>query len=516
MARRLGAPAVALIMAASGTAAGPATAAATGGAAHAVRPPAPGLAAYYGQPLTWADCGQGPDDEVGTALDRDGARCTRVTVPLDYRRPTGRTIELAVSRLPASDPARRIGTLMLNHGGPGEPTLGMPLETHAHMGETGARYDLVGMDPRFVGRGTPLDCGWPSGIWLRAAGQDRAGFDRQVVFQKELAERCVRRHGDVLPHVSTRNTARDMDVVRAALGERRVSYLGYSYGAYLGAVYMRMFPGRTDRVVLDSAGDPRRTGPRLLRGTEPASERALNAWASWAAARHRVHGLGPTREAVLATVRRIIEAASDRPLPVGSYRVDEHVVPYLIHLGVGSDREDARAVFASTVGVLDKAARGIPVEPTPRLEGLLRFVLDGASSKDVSPAAAIICGDRAAPRDTEVYWRDIRRSRRHHPLFGPVTNNIDPCAFWPAPHEPPTSVTNGAPALIVSATGDTATTYRGSRAMHRLLTGSRLLTVRGVIGHGMYGEYGNACVDAEVNTYLKSGDLPAEDPTCRR
>ncbi|MFI6080362.1 alpha/beta hydrolase [Streptomyces sp. NPDC051217] len=129
----------------------------------------------------------------------------------------------------------------------------------------------------------------------------------------------------------------------------------------------------------------------------------------------------------------------------------------------------------------------------------------------------MICGDRAAPRDTEIYWRDIQRSRQQHPLFGPVTNNIDPCAFWPAPpHESPTTVTSDAPALIVSATGDTATTHRGSRAMHRLLTGSRLLTVRGVIGHGMYGEYGNACVDAEVNAYLESGDLPTEDPNCRK
>ncbi|MFD3519890.1 alpha/beta hydrolase [Streptomyces sp. NPDC058653] len=515
--RRLGAPAAALITVVSGTAAGTATGAGTGSEALAARDSVPGLASYYNQPLTWTDCGQGPDDEVGAELDRNGARCTEVTVPLDYRRPTGRTITLAVSRLRASDPAHSIGTLMLNHGGPGEPTLGMPLETRAYMGGTGARYDLVGMDPRFVGRSTPLDCGWPAGIWLRAAGRDRAGFDRQVAFQKDLAERCVRRHGDLLPHVSTRNTARDMDIVRAALGERRVSYLGYSYGSYLGAVYTRMFPDRTDRVVLDSAGDPRRTGPRLLRGTEPAAERALNAWASWAAARHRVHGLGPTREAVLATVRRIVEASSDRPLSVGSHRIDEHVVPYLIYLGVGSDHEDARAVFASTVRVLERAARGIPVEPTPQLEGSLRFVLDSASSKDVSPAAAIICADRAAPGDTEVYWRDIQRSRRQHPLFGPVTNNIDPCAFWPAPPaEPPTTVSNDAPALIVSATGDTATTYRGSRAMHRLLTGSRLLTVRGAIGHGMYGEYGNACVDAEVNAYLTSGDLPAEDPTCQK
>ncbi|MFE9174028.1 alpha/beta hydrolase [Streptomyces kebangsaanensis] len=504
LALQLGAPAAALIVAASGT------------AAHSAQKPATGLAAYYGQRITWKDCRQGPDDEPGGELDRAGAQCAQVTVPLDYSRPTGRTTRIALSRLPATDPDHRIGTLMLNNGGPGEPTLGMPLQIRPYMGRTGARYDLIGMDPRFVGRSSPIDCGWPSGMWIRSAGQDRAAFDRQAAFQKDLAERCSRRHGDVLPYATTRNTARDMDIVRAALGEHRVSYLGYSYGSYLGAVYMQMFPGRTDRVVLDSAGDPRRYGPTLLRGSEAPLERALRVWASWAAARHRSYGLGATRSSVLVTVRRIVRAASDRPLHVGSHQIDEHVVPYLVYLGVGSDHEDARAAFSATVRVLDKAARRMAVAPTPALEETLRFVLDAASSRDVSPAAAIICGDRAAPRNPEVYWRDVQRSRSRHPLFGPITDNLFPCAFWPEPpREPPTRITGDAPALIISATGDTATTYRGSQALHRLLTASRLLTVRGAIGHGMYGEYANACVDGKVNAYLESGKLPAGNPTCK-
>lgn len=140
---------------------------------------------------------------TGTALDRAGAHCTRITVPLDYSRPTGPTTRIALSRLPASDRAHRIGTLVLNHGGPAEPTLGMPLETRAYMGKVAARYDLVGIDPRFVGRSTPIDCGWPTGIWIRSAGTGRAAFDRQVAFQRELAAGCVRRHGDVLPYCRT-------------------------------------------------------------------------------------------------------------------------------------------------------------------------------------------------------------------------------------------------------------------------------------------------------------------------
>lgn len=472
------------------------------------------MAAYYGQPITWTGCRQGSNDELGERLDRAGARCAQVTVPLDYAKPRGRTITIAISRLPATDTKRRIGSLFLNHGGPAEPTLGMPLETRAYLGDLAVRFDLIGIDPRFVGRSVPLDCDWPVGLWVRSAGTDRAAFERQVAFQRSLAQHCVRRHADVLPYVTTRNTARDMDIVRAALGERRVSFLGYSYGAYLGAVYLQLFPGRTDRVVLDSAGDPRRFGARLYQGNEAVTEKALRAWASWAADRHDEYGLGTTRAAVLATVRHVVQAAVTRPLRVGPYVIDEHLAPYLVARGVGNDRDEARAAFATTMTTLKTAAARIAVEPAPELAGQLEFMLTGTYSQYGSAAAAIICGDSAVPRDPVVYWRDIERSRKPHPLFGPIANHIWPCAFWPEPYEPLTQITNDSAALIVSATGDTATTYRGSQAMHRLLTGSRLLTLH-AIAHGVYGEYGSPCVDAKVNAYLATGELPTGNVTCR-
>ncbi|MFA1550969.1 alpha/beta hydrolase [Actinomadura chokoriensis] len=466
-------------------------------------------------PLAWKPCAQGPDDAVGEELDRAGARCAEITVPLDHSRPGGRTIKLALSRLPATDRAHRIGTMVLNSGGPGEPTLAMPLQTRAAMKDVAARYDLVGLDPRFVGRSTPLDCGWPVGLWLRSAGPTRARFDHQVAVQRDLAERCARSHADVLPYANTRDTARDIDLVRRVLGERRISFLGYSYGSYLGAVYAQMFPGRTDRVVLDSAGDPRKWGPRATQGTEDEAERALRGWAAWAAARHGAYRLGATPARVLATVNAILTAAEDRPLSVGPYEVDDQLVPYLLSVGSGDDRPAARAEFTSTVQTLHEAAQRRPADPGPRLDELLAFVLTSAGSPLAGPTAAITCGDRAAPRDPDVYWNDVQRSRARHPLFGPLKNNIWPCAFWPSrPRERPTRIANPTPVLIVSATGDTATTYEGSRAMHRALTGSRLLTLRGATAHGIYGEYGNACVDAEVNAYLATGTLPATDPTC--
>ncbi|MFB4315214.1 alpha/beta hydrolase [Actinomadura sp. 21ATH] len=465
--------------------------------------------------LDWKPCAQGADDALGGELDKAGAQCAELTVPLDHSKPGGRTIELGLSRLPATDRADRIGTLVLNSGGPGEPTLGMPLKTRAAMKDVAARYDIIGLDPRFVGRSTPIDCGWPIGMWLRSAGQTRARFDHQAAVQRDLAERCARRHGDVLPYAGTRDTARDVDAVRRALGERRISFLGYSYGAYLGAVYTQMFPGRTDRVVLDSAGDPRKWGPRATQGTEEEAERALRGWAAWAAERHGTYGLGATTARVLATVDAIVAAAEERPLRVGSFEVDEQVVPYIL-AGSGDDRPEKRAGFASMVRTLNEAAHRRPAAPDPEFEGFLAFVLTSAGSPLVSPSVAITCADRAAPRDPDTYWNDVERSRARHPLFGPLKNNLWPCAFWPtAPREPLTRVGNSTPALIVAATGDTATTYEGSRAMHRALTGSRLLTLRDTTAHGIYGEYGSACVDAKVNAYLATGALPETDQSCR-
>jgi TAP-like protein len=240
--------------------------------------------------------------------------------------------------------------------------------------------------------------------------------------------------------------------------------------------------------------------------------------------RHRVRVVGESRHLrpratptrALATVNAIVAAAEDHPLRVGPYEVDDQTVPYLLFTGSGDDRPAARAEFASTVRTLNEAAHRRPADPGPELDGPLTFVLTSAGSPLAGPAAAIICGDRAAPRDPDTYWNDVQRSRARHPLFGPLKNNIWPCAFWPAhPREPLTRVGNPTPALIVSATDDTATNYAGGKAMHRALTGSRLVTLRGTTAHGIYGEYGNACVDAEVNAYLATGTLPATDPTCR-
>jgi pimeloyl-ACP methyl ester carboxylesterase len=481
------------------------------------------LGRFYHQRLTWKGCQRAADDPAGKELDAAGAQCADLTVPLDYADPSGPTITVAISRLKATDTRHRIGAMLLNGGGPGGQGVDMPLAVKDTMGDVGQRYDLIGMDPRFVARSTPLDCGWPTGSFIRSAGLDHAGFDQTVAFERDLAVRCERRNAAVLPYVTSRNTARDMDVIRGALGERRISYFAWSYGTYLGAVYTQMFPGRTDRVVLDSAVDPRRYSPRLLMGTEAANEAALTGWAAWAAGHDGTYSLGTTRSQVLATVRHIVRVAADRPLKVGTYRVDEHVVPVLLYNGLGDDRDPTRAFLATVVKTLKEAAAGRPADPTEEVADLLRFMLTGSapvsgslqsSSQYGSVQTSIICGDVVAPRDPTVYWHDIQARRKNAPDFAPVTNNVGPCAFWQPPREQPTQVGNNVPVLIVAATGDTRTIYAFSQGLHQVMTGSRLLTLRDAAVHAVYANYGNACVDHDVNAYLASGTLPAHDITC--
>ena len=289
-----------------------------------------GLARFHHQRVDWHSCQQGPRDADGQALDQAGAQCAEVAVPLDYRHPDRRTITVAISRLKASDPAQRIGPLFINLGGPAIPVLARVVDARQAMGETGARFDLIGMDPRFTGRSTPLDCGWPSSWTPRSAGASRRSFERVTRLASDLARRCARRHGDLLPYTSTAASARDMDVIRAALGDSKLSFLGYSYGTYLGAVYAQLFPDRAGRMVLDSAIDPSDAGTHPRGENAPEREAGLRDWATWAAGHDDQFHLGATADQVLSTVERVYRASARHPLRVGRYLVDDTVVPGLL------------------------------------------------------------------------------------------------------------------------------------------------------------------------------------------
>ncbi|MGW5345944.1 alpha/beta fold hydrolase [Streptomyces sp. HUAS TT3] len=506
----------ALVVLAGGAWGGARPAAAAGSAPGKDPAEAAAVAPFRQQRLAWHDCATDPQDRAGRDLDEAGARCTEATVPLDYRRPRGRTVRIALSRLPAADPARRRGALFYDPGGPGVPAMRLSLALRQAEPDLAARYDIVGVDPRFVGRSTPLDCGWPT-AGVRAAGPDRAGFDRSAALARDLAERCAG-HREVLPHASTRNTARDMDVVRAALGEPRLSYLGSSYGTYLGEVYLQLFPHRVDRAVLDSALDPDRFGPDLTRTQGPAMTAALGNWAAWAARHHDRYALGATREAVLATVHRVNTVVNRGPLAVGAHTVDSGTLPLVLWTVSAGDDDASYAGFSDLARALDEASRGLDPVPAPLLEA----VLSGLDSPDAEGAAAaqnaVLCADRAASRDPEAYYRAVEAHRADEPIFGPLVHNLTPCTFWPAsPAEPPTRVATRAPVLLVGADGDPAAPRAGQLAAHRALAGSRLVTLRGAFHHTVYGGLfapRDGCVEDAVNRYLADGILPGRDLDC--
>ncbi len=459
----------------------------------------------------WTSCRLDENDDVGKAIDDAGGRCADITVPLDHADPRGRTITVAVSRIPATKP--KLGTLFLNGGGPA-PALDTGLFVTPALKDLAARYDLVAMDPRFTGRSKPaIDCRWDDvSEWRRSAGSDRAGFDRMVAFNRALADDCRRTNAAELPYASTRNIARDMDVVRRAIGERRISYLGYSYGTALGVVYHELFPGRLDRVVLDSPMDLRKWGPMFSADRALANENAMREWAAYTAARDSTYHLGTTTDAVIATARSVFATAERAPLRLGQFTVDGSIAPLIPFARFWNGSDAGNALVASEMRLLAAAAAGGQVQPTPELAALLTEFSSGTLSRFGSSNLAIMCADGRAPRDPEWYWRDIQRNRAAEPVFGPIERNIRPCSFLPPPREPATRVTRDLPALLIGSTRDNLTPYVQATALHADLRSSRLVTVD-VRKHVVFGHLGNTCVDDTVRAYLAGGPLPP-DKTC--
>ncbi|MFI5958971.1 alpha/beta fold hydrolase [Cryptosporangium sp. NPDC051539] len=479
--------------------------------------PDAGLTRFHHQRVEWKSCQHGTDDTEGRALDEAGVQCADIRVPLDYTRPRGRTITVAVARSKATDTARYAGPLIFNLGGPANPVLSTVPLARQGMGATGAKFDIIGMDIRFSGRSSPIDCGWPASWLPRSAGTDRESFNRMVALSKDLARRCGRTNADVLPFATTANAARDMDVIRAALGAPKLSFLGYSQGSYLGAQYIQQFPQQAGRIVLDSVIDPDRPGVTILSDRTVALRRevALRQWAQLAAQHDDQLHLGSTPERVLATVQRVYQAAARKPLHVGPYLVDDTVIPGVIVNLLIDDSEDNALELAATVRVFEQAADTGSAEPTEALATTLAGQLTGRNSVERSAATAVQCGDTTTTRDVETTWRDVEAARATAPLFGPLGSNITPCTFWPnPPQQHPIRIRNGVPALVVQAAGEVNAILEMGQAMHRDLSGSRMITLAGARDHGIYLFRGSNCVDLAVNAYLATGNLPTADLTC--
>ncbi|MFC9224131.1 alpha/beta hydrolase [Streptomyces hygroscopicus] len=443
-------------------------------------------------------------------------QCATIKVPLDYRAPQGKRITMAISRIKSTAPDKRHGVLFFNPGGPGGPGLDMPLYMKDTLPKAARqKYDLIGFDPRGVGRSSPVTCDLEpeEENWLRP--YKKATFDKDVAWARDVARKCRAASGDVLKHITTRNTARDMDLLRAVLGEKKISYFGYSYGTYLGSVYTQLFPARADRVVLDSAVDPARAWRGMIQWWAEGAEPAFDRWTEWAAARSAQYGLGDTPKKVDRTFWDLVRQADEKPIEIDGQAYTGDDVRSMMRGAVFSVKSGTELVVE-----LKKAAAGEPASAKkfPAPAGTARLAADSDVPLDNSTASfwAVVCNDNSAAwsRDPESYRRDAIADKGRYPLFGDFASNVKPCAFWDRSVEPATVVNNKVRSLVVQNEWDPQTPLPSGQALHTDLKGSKMLTVLGGEGHGVYPS-GNACTDGKVTDYLATGKLPAKDVTCR-
>ncbi|MFI5986283.1 alpha/beta hydrolase [Streptomyces sp. NPDC051555] len=450
-------------------------------------------------------------------------RCALLRVPLDYARPDGPQISLTVSRVTATgDRGTRQGSLVHNPGGPGASGMYFPLVADLpEWQRVAAAYDLVGYAPRGVGRSAPLSCRDPA---ARPEGPTQVperpspAYKRQrLAAAEEYARGCARRAGAALAHYTTLDNVRDLYVLRAALGEARLNFLGASYGTYLGAVYATLYPGQVRRLVLDSAvdPDPARIWYRNNLDQSPAFERRWADFRAWAARHHDVYGLGRTAAAVGASYERVRAAVAREPAG-GVVGTGELQAAYL------------RTAYYDEVWPRRAAALGAYLrgDSGPLVEQAGPDPAAAAEEENARAVyTAVLCNDAPWPADWATWDRDNTELARTAPFetWSNAFLNL-PCASWPAAaqRQRPVDVGGGGGGgggvnagegvraalprtLVVAAERDGATPYPGALELQRRLgPQAALVTETGAGTHGVVGGR-NGCVDRHVERYLLTG-----------
>ena len=453
--------------------------------------------------LTWTDCGS-------------GFQCTTVQAPLDYAHPDSGSIGIAISRKPATDTAHRIGSVLTNPGGPGASGIQFLKGETAAMSNLNTRFDLIGFDPRGIGQSAPVRClDGPQEDAINALDpvfddflEKQAGIDADKAF----AAGCKLLSGQVLPFVDSISAARDMDVIRAALGDQKLTYLGFSYGTFLGENYAHLFPSHVRALALDGVIDPSLSPNDLIYAQLVGFEQNLQSFLS--DCRARKASSSPCTYAQAGDpgtkLMDLMQRLDTTPLPVGN----RSLTRALAVIGVLTPLYDA-----STWSYLDQA-----LVQADKGNGtlLLRFSdiylgrnADGTYDNQTDANVAINCIDRPVPSDVAAYDALGPKFARASPLFGPAfqySNLL--CAYWPVK---PTGTVGPLPAdgappiLLVGGTGDPATPYSWAQAENQQLTGSVLLTRQGN-GHVSYDK--SACAKQAIDAYLIDLTLPAAGTVC--
>jgi pimeloyl-ACP methyl ester carboxylesterase len=484
-----------------------ASAGAAAAGAGSTGPPPSTLAGFYAQRLRWQPCD-------------NGFRCARLLVPFDYSRPGWRTFSLPVLMLPAADPAHRIGSLVINPGGPGGSGVQYALTARSQFpAAIRNRFDIVGFDPRGVGSSQPaVHCLTGPQLDRYFGTDDSPGTPSQlaavVAENKQFAAGCEQNSGPLLPYVGTRDAARDLDVLRAALGEPKLTYLGKSYGTYLGTWYAQLFPGHVRALVLDGAVDPDATSLSIDTVQAQGFQAALRSFAADCMSRAGCPlGQGTNVDAGLAKLQALLTRANQTPLAndLGDGRAADGA---LLTNGVASGLY-SKSYWPTLRTALADAFGGDGTVLIDLADLLMERNSDGTYSNLPDVSTAVDCLDRPWPRNLPAWQSAAAAAARAAPIFGaPNVWQSLACAYWPVPSQPlPTIRAAGAPpVLVLGTTRDPATPYRWAQALATDLSSGVLLGWNGD-GHTAYGS-GSSCVDNYVNSYLVSGSVPRSGTVC--
>ena len=456
---------------------------AVAGCSTEAAPPSPSATAE----IAWGPC---PADVVDAGPRGATARCGVLRVPRDHADPEGPTLDVAVSVLPATGPRR--GALVVNPGGPGSPGLDYGVEKAAKLPPAvTATYDVVGFDPRGTGRSGAVDCGATGGLFEHPAPDPVAlGPAGLLARGAALAADCAAALGSARDHLGTAATARDLDRLRVALGEERLSYLGVSYGTWLGASYATLFPDRVGRIVLDST-----VGPE-----------------DWTAFGHeQARAMLMARDALFAAVADrwevdagAVAAAYTRArasLPVGSMGPAEFDAVVYRTLS----RFERWAPFGDALAALGRGAAG-PFDA-------LRTGEDAGERSRQAANRATVCADSPLPSPERVA-ADVADLLTASPP--PVLTGLEtlPCPSWSPPREP-VRFGSAARVLFTQAGLDPTTPLDGARRMQARFPGSPMVLDPDARSHGLVASQGNACVDSAVASFLVDGVLPDTAVVCR-
>lgn len=480
-------------------------------AASAAAAPANGATADAAtQRIAWRPCG-------------DQLTCARVRVPLDWSRPKGPTISLAVIRHRASRPGQRIGTMFFNPGGPGSSGVEEVRRSADLLDEIGrGRFDVVSWDPRGTGASARVRCFsspaqrerfW-AGMYIPLTVADQKRYRQKAI---EYGRRCAAATGELLEHISTADTVRDMERLRRLVGDRRMTYLGWSYGTIVGQTYANMFPRRVRAMILDGVLDPRtftRTiggavGGNLV-GTDLAFRKFQRLCERAGPERCALAGEGPVTARVDGLLRRLRRA----PLPAPSAKPSGRLTYEDLLLGI-FPWMPTPALWPSMAEALDQAAAGDGSAVAAWAAQVKPVV-----HESLVPSTALQCADKPRTRGGSDAWRTvIRRFTRQNFALGPTLGwwLWAPCATWPVEnpdrYSGPWNATTRNPVLVVGTKVDPRTPFRGARAVAQLLGNAVLLT------HDGYSHTTpvdpSACVVEAMGRYLTTLQTPPRGTVCR-